>query len=348
MLVYRITKSPEISQFLTRCGKESVLEALATRSAPNLDQINKAEQLIVDEKLEKRLEEKTGDKLIDIMKFRRFILSLEPVEDSFLKYLLISTAYAQIGQHSKAIATLVEIYSKGADWIYYQPDSARRLPTERIENIVKKCMWILRKNLGTNLEYIVLDQYIVKNFLKSSVSIPKVVVWSLNEVRKLSLSPILGAKYVDFWFQLLLERSAFNEAIEYAHQMISRNHKEIEIDKVSNILSHIVPNDSKTRVEIRKQLAKKLGSKDLYQKSIAVRLLSNETLLEMYYALDPEKSVPLYKIKRKHYLSCLKEGIAINESIFQLLKMGSINEDLVFYIPLKQTNSKSKTLDPPK
>ena len=164
--------------------------------------------------------------------------------------------------------------------------------------------------------------------------------WSLKEIREVVKTYNYGKKYFGLWYHVLYEKAYGTEAIKFLEETLFE--KRIEDTGADHlwVYAHYFPAKSSLRKAIFKEIDKAIHGipegPDPYIQYVVLSLLKNETIKRAIVKNKKNAHLrrPLFQLKREFYLKLLRSAQSIPFSLYQLIKLGDKNEDLLWWMIL--------------
>jgi hypothetical protein len=98
------------------------------------------------------------------------------------------------------------------------------------------------------------------------------------------------------------------------------------------ILEDYFPTNKEYRKMIWEMFKNIQTTKDVYLKDVMFRMLENESFRNYVMQIDEKFRKPMFLEKRKHYLSLLEQGLAVDYAIYNLIKLGDYEPGYLVYM----------------
>lgn len=276
------------------------------------------------------------DKFSNKIEIKKVQMEIENNNDIFSDVSLIYL-YLKMGNQTRANNIIEKIVSKEIFKFGFEmniPISFRQeILNELIELLKKIDQIILNKKL---FNIFVLHLYEnTDHLIQEKLSDIFIINYSNKEFLKMSQSINYGLSFPNVWFPILQSNFSLDEAENFL--VHSNFYKKLNKNKFEHfyILEKYFPNDKNQREIIRTAIQEIEKNQQPYFQDLLFRVLSNEELKLYLVQKDSRYTKPLFSRKRKHYLNLLKQGIAIDYALFQLIKLGDYNPTYLFYLQSK-------------
>lgn len=205
-----------------------------------------------------------------------------------------------------------------------------------VDNIVKGMKYIdgsfKRKNikriLFLHIEDLINDKKIRTYNLNQKYN------WSLTEVREQLASINYGKKYVSIWYEFLYKRNNEMEANLFFNKALPIVFERGWEKSLFWILQYYYPKQEATR-ELANSLIRKMNkSNATYDKYVMTNLIENIAIKKMLQENDGKYKRAIFQLKRDFYKLNIKERKMIKFSIYNLLKLGERDTELLWWLIL--------------
>jgi hypothetical protein len=97
-------------------------------------------------------------------------------------------------------------------------------------------------------------------------------------------------------------------------------------------VEYYLPKNEKLREKILDYIYQLKSSKNIYQRDLFFRLMTNQVIRK--YLVEKEESLgkPLFLQKRKFYQELINEGNAVIYSLYHLINLGDVKESYIFQL----------------
>mgnify|MGYP005655958321 FL=1 len=158
--------------------------------------------------------------------------------------------------------------------------------------------------------------------------------WSLVEIREKASSITFGRQFPDFWYNQLLERTTRLELDAFLEKnMKKRNVYLIPIHSYGLFFNYI-PKEEATRSFIIDKIHEFSKKNTCYSDDLIMYLLQSDIIKRKLSLKNKKYSAAYFNLKRKHHRRCLNEGLGIKFHLYNLLKLGDKDENLLWWLVL--------------
>ncbi len=246
-------------------------------------------------------------------------------DHGLLSLLLRSFLFQQLGNQGKVTELMDKIYQI-SPLLSFKNSTFKQ---ENYKNVLSKIelmtQYLERLSLGERRSQML--KVILKRELRTEAF---EVDFSLQELREVVKSPILGLRYPTVWFPYLYKRDSFNQAIDYFEKTLELNEVQKKIDSITWLTQIHLPRESSIREKFLNKIIQMQSSVESEDKILFFLLAENETIKNNLSTQNKFK--PLFNEKREFFRELLKNGDYLYYSFYQLLKLGDEQEEYFFQV----------------
>lgn len=158
------------------------------------------------------------------------------------------------------------------------------------------------------------------------------VILNYDEVLMLSQSVNFGHGFPNIWFPLLRNKSTMIVAENYLKESLF--YKDLSSKKIDSLflIEKYFPKNMVERDIIWNAFLELENKNDSYYRDLKFRILDQDQVRNYFMKKKKKYIRPNFSQKRNHYRLLLKEGIAVEYALFQLIKLGDYSPSYLFYL----------------
>lgn len=158
--------------------------------------------------------------------------------------------------------------------------------------------------------------------------------WSLQEIRLMMNSVNYGWNYPKMWSFVMNRRFSDQEFLKFLNQRLTPAEINKRGKSLASLYRFFVPKDKKRRNSVVKEIGKLTDSRNNYDIYLLLKLLENNNIKRPLYSAYPALKSRNMEYQKKFFTKLLNQGVAVEFCIYNLIKLGVKDEDMLWWLIL--------------